>query len=133
VYIERLRARIEGEVLERIRLQSCFLLRTVDPPLEAAQGKRIQGLRRVGKRIVIGLEGGLFLVLHLMIAGRLAWIDHGATVSRPGALALFDFSSGTLVFTEGGTKKRASLHIVRGEDALHALDPGGLEVLEADP
>ena len=132
VYLEKLEPRIGGQVLERIRLRSVFLLRTVDPPVSAAEGKRVMGLRRMGKRIVIGLEDGLFLVLHLMIAGRLQWKPPGAKIGGKGQLAAFDFANGTLVFTEAGTKKRASLHVVRGEEALRALDPGGLEVLEAD-
>jgi len=132
VYLERLRPRIEGEVLRRVRLRSCFLLRSVDPPLGAVENKRVRGLRRMGKRIVISLEEELFLVLHLMIAGRLAWKAPGAAVSGRATLAGFDFSSGTLVFTEQGTKKRASLHLARGEEALRAYAAGGLEVLESD-
>jgi formamidopyrimidine-DNA glycosylase len=132
VYIEALDARILGQVLEKIRVVSPFLLRTADPPLGSVEGKRVRHLRRIGKRIAIGLEGDLWLVLHLMIAGRLHWQKHGAKVSRPRGLAAFDFSNGTLVWTEAGSKKRASLHVVRGEAGLSALDPGGLEVLESD-
>ncbi len=132
VYIEALQARILGRVLEKIRMVSPFLLRTADPPLVTAEGKRVRELRRIGKRIAIGLEGDLWLVLHLMIAGRLHWQKHGAKVSRPRGLAAFDFSNGTLVWTEAGSKKRASLHVVRGDAALLALDPGGLEVLNTD-
>jgi formamidopyrimidine-DNA glycosylase len=140
VYIEALEKRILGQVLEGFRLVSPFLLRTTDPPLASAQGKRVRELRRVGKRIAIGLndaDGGLlgselWLVLHLMIAGRLHWQKRGAKVSRPRGLAAFDFSNGTLVWTEAGSQKRASLHVVRGEAGLSALDPGGLEVLNTD-
>jgi formamidopyrimidine-DNA glycosylase len=132
VYIEALEARILGQVLEKIRMVSPFLLRTADPPLVSAEGKRVRELRRIGKRIAIGLEGDLWLVLHLMIAGRLHWQKHGAKVSRPRGLAAFDFSNGTLVWTEAGSKKRASLHVVRGDAGLMALDPGGLEVLNTD-
>ncbi len=137
VYIEALEKRILGQVLEGIRLVSPFLLRTVDPPLASAQGKRVGELRRVGKRIAIGLDDDpagerVWLVLHLMIAGRLHWQKRGAKVSRPRGLAAFDFSNGTLVWTEAGSQKRASLHVVRGEAGLSALDPGGLEVLDTD-
>ena len=132
VYLERLRPRIQGQVLERVRLGSPFLLRTVDPPLANAEGKRVQDLRRLGKRVVLCLESELFLVLHLMIAGRLHWKERGAKLTRKVGLAAFDFPSGTLTLTEAGTKKRASLHLLRGEKALADLDPGGLEVLETD-
>jgi formamidopyrimidine-DNA glycosylase len=132
VYIERLRPRIENDVLERVRLVSPFLLRTVDPAIDAVEGKRVSGLRRIGKRIVICLASDLFLVLHLMIAGRLHWKDRGAKVPGKVGLAVFDFTRGALVLTEAGSKKRASLHVVRGEESLRAHDPGGLEVLDAD-
>ncbi len=136
VYIEALEKRILGQTLEAIRLVSPFLLRTADPPLAAAQGRRVRELRRVGKRIAIGLGGDqgddLWLVLHLMIAGRLHWQKRGAKISRPRGLAAFDFPNGTLTWTEAGSQKRASLHVVRGEAGLSALDPGGLEVLEAN-
>lgn len=132
VYIEALESRILGQLLEKIRVVSPFLLRTTDPPLTAAEGKRVRSLRRVGKRIAIGLDDELWLVLHLMIAGRLHWRKQGAKVARPRGLAAFDFSNGTLVWTEAGSKKRASLHVVCGEAGLAALDPGGLEVLETD-
>ena len=133
VYIEALRSRIEGRTLEGVRLGSPFLLRSVDPPLEACAGRRVSGLRRLGKRVVIELEGGLYLVLHLMIAGRLHWKHSGAGVSGKLALAAFDFPNGTLLLTEAGTKKRASLYVARGEPGLRSHDPGGLELLEADP
>jgi formamidopyrimidine-DNA glycosylase len=132
VYIERLQPRVQGQVLERVRLASPFLLRSVDPPLTAAEGKKVRELRRLGKRIIFGLESELFLVLHLMIAGRLHWKERGAKIPGRVGLAAFDFSSGTLMLTEAGTKKRASLHLLRGEKALADLNPGGLEVLETD-
>jgi formamidopyrimidine-DNA glycosylase len=132
VYIERLRPRIEGQVLERVRLASPFLLRSVEPPIDAVVGKRVLGLRRLGKRIVWCLDGDLFLVFHLMIAGRLRWEELGAKVPAKVGLAAFDFSTGTLILTEAGTKKRASLHVVHGEQALAGHNPGGLEVLDAD-
>jgi formamidopyrimidine-DNA glycosylase len=132
VYIERLRPRIEGQRLEGIRLSSPFLLRSVDPPISEAVGRKVIGLRRLGKRIVISLDGELFLVLHLMIAGRLHWKSRGANVSRKVGLAVFDFANGMLLLTEAGSKKRAALYLVRGETALAAHNPGGLEVLEAD-
>ena len=133
LYLEHLRSRIEGQALEKVRLLSPFLLRSVNPPLRDAEGKRVVGLRRLGKRIVIGLERKLFLVLHLMIAGRLQWRERGAKIPGRIGLAAFDFSSGTLLLTEAGSKRRASLHLVRGEAGLAAHDPGGLEVLEAEP
>ena len=132
VYLEALAARLLGSRLERARVASPFLLRSVEPPLSAAEGKAVTGLRRVGKRLVIALEGDLFLVLHLMISGRLHWKKPGAPIPRGRGLAAFDFAGGSLLLTEAGTKKRASLHLVRGEEALRALDPGGLEVLEVD-
>lgn len=132
MYIEALERRIAGQTIERVRLASPFLLRTVDPPLRAVEGKKILRLRRIGKRIAIGLEDDLWLVLHLMIAGRLHWRPRGAKLAGRLALAAFDFPNGSLVLTEAGSKKRASLHVVRGEAALRALDPGGLEVLETN-
>lgn len=132
VYLERLRPRLEGQVLERVRLVSPFLLRTVEPSIATVEGRRVTGLRRLGKRIVIGLEPDNFLVLHLMIAGRLHWKDRGAKVPGKVGLAALDFASGTLTWTEAGTKKRASLHLVQGEEALAGFHRGGLEVLEAD-
>src|SRR5438874_13242009 len=132
VYIEALEPRLRGARLERVRLLSPFVLRSVDPPLAAAAGRTVSGLRRLGKRIVIGLDGDLFLLLHLMIAGRLHWRPAGARPPGKIGLAAFDFATGTLVMTEAGTKKRAAIHLVRGEEALREHDPGGLEVLEAD-
>jgi formamidopyrimidine-DNA glycosylase len=131
-YIEALERRLPGARLERVRLLTPFLLRSVEPPLGAAAGKTVIGLRRLGKRIVVVLEDDLFLVLHLMIAGRLHWRPAGARAPGKIGLAAFDFSTGTLVMTEAGTRKRASLDLVRGEAALAAHDPGGIEVLDAD-
>jgi formamidopyrimidine-DNA glycosylase len=140
VYIEALDARILGQTLEGIRIVSPFLLRTATPPIADAHGKKVLQLRRLGKRICIGLEGDLWLVLHLMIAGRLHWHPLGVgakparvKVSPPRGLAAFDFTNGSLLWTEAGSQKRASLHVVRGEDGLRSLDPGGLEVLAATP
>lgn len=132
VYIEALEKRILGRALEQVRIASPFLLRTADPPLGSVEGKTVVQLRRMGKRICIGLEDDLWLVLHLMIAGRLHWKKRGVKVSPPRGLAAFDFANGTLLWTEAGSRKRASLHVAAGEDGLRALDPGGLEVLEAD-
>jgi len=131
VYLEALAARVQGEPLERIRLASVSLLRSVEPPLAAFEGKRVVGLRRLGKRLVFGFEDELFLVLHLMIAGRLRWKARGT--KPPGRIghAAFDFPKGTLILTEAGSKKRATLFAVRGEAALLEHDPGGLEVLSA--
>src|SRR5271168_1043738 len=128
VYIEALEKRILDERLERVRIASPFLLRTATPPLSAAEGQKVVRLRRMGKRICIGLENDIWLVLHLMIAGRLHWGKHDAKVSPPRGLAAFDFANGTLLWTEAGSQKRASLHVVAGEEGLSALDPGGLEV-----
>jgi formamidopyrimidine-DNA glycosylase len=130
VYIEALDARILGQKLERVRLLNPFLLRTAEPPIGAVEGRQVTSLQRIGKRIVIGLDGDLFLVLHLMIAGRLRWMSAGGKAPGRIGLAVFEFSSGSLVFTEAGTKRRASLHLVQGLDALKAFDPGGLEPLE---
>jgi formamidopyrimidine-DNA glycosylase len=132
VYIEALEKRILGKRLDQVRIASPFLLRTAAPPVEAAEGRTVVELRRMGKRICIGLDRDLWLVLHLMIAGRLHWRKLGAKVSPPRGLAAFDFSNGTLLWTEAGSKKRASLHVVAGEDGLARLDPGGLEVLGTD-
>ena len=132
LYIEALERHVRGEVLEGLRFSGVSLLRSVDPPIADANGKRVTSLRRVGKRIVFGLESDLHLVLHLMIAGRLRWKPRGAKLSRKLGLAAFDFPKGTLILTEASTKKRATLHLVRGEDALAAHDRGGLEVLDCD-
>jgi formamidopyrimidine-DNA glycosylase len=132
VYVESLERRVGGEVLERIRLGGPSLLRSVDPPLREVEGRTVRGLRRLGKRIVIELDEALFLILHLMIAGRLRWKPAGAAIPRRAGLAALDFQPGTLLVTEASKKKRASLHLVRGEAALGEHDPGGIEVLEAD-
>jgi formamidopyrimidine-DNA glycosylase len=132
VYIDALKQRIQGQRLERVRIASPFLLRTAAPPVSEAEGKKVVQLRRLGKRICIGLDNGLWLVLHLMIAGRLHWSKRDAKLSPPRGLAAFDFANGTLLWTEAGSQKRASLHVVAGEEGLAALDPGGLEVLDAD-
>jgi len=132
VYIEALEKRILGQRLETVRMVSPFLLRTATPPLSSAAGKRVLRLGRLGKRICIGLEDELGLVLHLMIAGRLHWRPRGVKVSPPRGLAAFDFPNGSLLWTEAGSQKRASLHVVSGEAGLPELDPGGIEVLETD-
>src|SRR5437763_481551 len=132
VYVESLRRHIAGQPLQRIRVAHPFLVRTFDPPLDAAFGKTVRDCRRLGKRIVFELDDDLFLVLHLMIAGRLHWKPAGAKLPGKVGLAAFDFPSGTLTLTEAGTKRRASLHVVRGEAELARHDPGGLEVFDAD-
>jgi formamidopyrimidine-DNA glycosylase len=131
LYLSALRPRIGGTTLAGVRIASPFLVRTVDPPVGAASGRRVTALRRLGKRIVIGLEPDLFLALHLMIAGRLRWRPPGAPIPGRIGLAAFDFPGGTLILTEAGTKRRAALHVVRGDAALAALDPGGLDPLDA--
>ena len=131
-YISALETRILGRTLERVRLGSVFLLRTVDPPLARAEGRVVRAIRRVGKRIAIGVEGDLWLVLHLMIAGRLHWKAADAKLGGRQVLAGFDFSDGTLVLTEAGSKRRASLHVLAGEEALRLADPGGVEIFETD-
>jgi formamidopyrimidine-DNA glycosylase len=131
-YITALEARILRQPLERVRLASVFLLRTVDPPLESVEGRTVVGIRRVGKRIAISVEGDLWLVLHLMIAGRLHWKGPRAKLAGRNALAAFDFPAGSLTLTEAGSKRRASLHVVRGEEGLYFIDPGGVEVFETD-
>ena len=133
VYVEAIAARVQGEPLEKIRLGSPFLLRSVDPPIRAAEGRRVTAVRRLGKRIVFALDEDLFLALHLMIAGRLHWKERGAKLPGRVGLAALDFRPGSLVLTEAGTKRRAALHLVRGEAALGALDRGGLEPLGATP
>jgi formamidopyrimidine-DNA glycosylase len=132
VYVAHLKRLLIGDVLEHVRVASPFLLRSVDPPLASVDGKRLRILRRIGKRIAFGLEDDLWLVLHLMIAGRLRWRERGAKIAAKVGLAGFDFSRGTLLLTEASSKKRASLHLVRGDAQLGALDPGGLEPLDAD-
>jgi len=127
-YVEGLERTVRGHALERIRLRSPSLLRTWDPPLSAAEGRRVLGFRRLGKRVCWAMEGELFLVFHLMIGGRFHWKKPGAAVPKKGAHGAFDFAHGTLLLTEQATHKRASLHVVQGEAALAALDPGGLEL-----
>jgi formamidopyrimidine-DNA glycosylase len=132
VYLEALASRIVGQPLERTRIAKPFLLRSVDPPMSAATGKRVTGLRRMGKRIIVELEDDLFLVIHLMIAGRLRWLAAGGKVPGKIGLAAFDFPNGSLILTEAGSKRRASLWLVRGEESLEQFERGGLEVLDAD-
>jgi formamidopyrimidine-DNA glycosylase len=131
-YITALEPRIVGQPLERVRLQSAFLLRTAQPPLTDAEGRVVRELRRVGKRIAIGVENDLWLVLHLMIAGRLHWRPKDAKLAGRQTLAAFDFPNGSLVLTEAGSKRRASLHVVRGEDALRSFDAGGIDVFSSN-
>jgi formamidopyrimidine-DNA glycosylase len=131
-YITALEARILSQPLERVRLGSVFLLRTADPPLFSVEGRTVRELRRIGKRIAIGVEGELWLVLHLMIAGRLHWKPPQSKLAGRNALAAFDFPSGSLVLTEAGSKRRASLHVLRGEERLDAIDPGGVEIFSTD-
>ena len=131
-YLSALQERIVGQPLQRVRLNSPFLLRTAAPPLSEAAGNQVTELRRIGKRVVIGLSNDLWLVLHLMIAGRLHWRTQGVTLKGRNSLAAFDFPDGSLVLTEAGTKRRASLHVVKGEEALRSLDPGGIEVFDSD-
>jgi formamidopyrimidine-DNA glycosylase len=131
VYVEALEKRVLGRELEGARVQSPFLLRTFDPPLDSVRGRCVRTVRRLGKRIVLGLDGDLWLVLHLMIAGRLHWKPRGVKLSGKVALAAFDFPHGSLLLTEAGTKRRASLYLLQGEAALRDHDPGGLEPLGA--
>jgi len=131
-YLSALKPRIVGKPLERVRLASAFLLRTAQPPLESVEGRTVRELRRIGKRIAIGVEGDLWLVLHLMIAGRLHWRPPGAKLAGRQSLAAFDFPDGSLVLTEAGSKRRASLHMVGGEEGLRAMDPGGIDVFSSD-
>ncbi|HUP59499.1 MAG TPA: DNA-formamidopyrimidine glycosylase family protein [Thermoanaerobaculia bacterium] len=147
IYLEALSSRVLSHTLEKVRLANPFLLRTVEPAPRDIEGKRVEALRRIGKRIVFAFEDELFLVVHLMIAGRFKWKEQRSARLQPGVpgtgglkpaatfagLAAFDFDNGTLVLTEAGSKRRASLHIVRGEDALRALNPGGIDVLDATP
>jgi len=131
VYIEALEKRISGSILERVRVASPFLLRTAVPPLSSVEGKKVVALRRLGKRICFGLEGDLWLVLHLMIAGRLHWYDERGKAAKGRSVAVLEFSTGSLTLTEAGTQKRASLHVVQGEAGLENLNPGGLEVFDS--
>ncbi len=131
VYCEALAERVRGEVLQRVRLQNPFVLRTAVPPIASAESKRVRDVRRLGKRIVLDLEDDLFLVIHLMIAGRLRWLDAPAKAAARNALAILEFENGRIAFTEAGTKRRASLHLVQGAEALAQFDRGGLEVGES--
>jgi len=131
-YIHALESRIVGAPIQQIRLASPFLLRTADPPIRAGEGREVRELRRVGKRIAIGVEGNLWLVLHLMIAGRLHWRQRGAKLAGRQSLAAFDFPNGSLVLTEAGTRHRASLHVLRGEDGLKSIDPGGIDIFASN-
>jgi formamidopyrimidine-DNA glycosylase len=132
LYLEALQERVLRQPLLQVRIAHPFLLRTVEPPLSATENKQVRALRRIGKRIAIGLEEDLWLVLHLMIAGRLHWRKPGTLLRGKSDLAAFDFPDGSLVITEAGTKKQASLHLMQGEEALCSLDPGGIDVLETD-
>src|SRR5215210_575287 len=132
LYLEHLTPRVVNQTLERVVVRSPFLVRTFDPPISEAAGKRVLALRRMGKRIVFALEGDLFMVVHLMIAGRFRWKPPGTKPPGKVGLATFEFPSGVLILTEAGTKRRASIYLVRGEDALRQFDRGGLEVLDAD-
>jgi formamidopyrimidine-DNA glycosylase len=131
-YIGALESRIVGQQLERVRLASPFLLRTVQPTLASVEGRTVRELRRIGKRIAIGADGDLWLVLHLMIAGRLHWRPAGAKLAGRQSLAAFDFPNGSLVLTEAGTKRRASLHVLSGDEGLRSIDPGGIEIFTSD-
>ena len=131
-YIAALEPRILGQSLEHVRLGSAFVLRTVDPPIAAVEGRTVRELRRIGKRIAVGVDQDLWLVVHLMIAGRLHWKTPGAKLAGRNALLALDFPHGSLVLTEAGTKRRASLHLVRGDEALGAMDPGGVEIFATD-
>jgi formamidopyrimidine-DNA glycosylase len=131
VYVEHIARRVTGATLDKVRLASPFLVRTVEPPMRAVEGAKVRSVSRMAKRIVIGLEPDLFLVVHLMIAGRFRWKERGAAIPKKVGLAAFDFSTGALLLTEASTKKRASVHLVRGDAALATLDPGGVEPLLA--
>src|SRR5271169_5377506 len=131
-YITALEPRILGQSIERVRLASPFLLRTAVPPIADVEGRVVRELRRIGKRIAIGVEGDLWLVLHLMIAGRLHWRPSGTKLAGRQSLAAFDFPDGSLVLTEAGSKRRASLHVIGGEEGLRAMDPGGIDVYSSD-
>jgi formamidopyrimidine-DNA glycosylase len=130
--LSALEQRIVGQPLEHVRIASAFLLRTAQPPVTDAEGHRVRELRRIGKRIAIGLDNDVWLVLHLMIAGRLHWRARGAKLAGRNNLAAFDFPNGSLVLTEAGTKRRASLHVLKGEQALQSADPGGIDVFAGD-
>jgi formamidopyrimidine-DNA glycosylase len=130
VYAESLDAKVRGDTLNRVRIGSPFLLRTALPPIASVEGKKVVGIERLGKRVVIALEGNLFVVIHLMIAGRLYWHATGGKPPAKSALATFEFNGGTLALTEAGTQRRASLHLVSGREALKAMDPGGIDIMQ---
>src|SRR5262249_40991909 len=132
VYLDFLESHIVGETLEQVRLASPFVLRTADPPLKAVDGKRVVGLKRLGKRLIFVLEDDLFLIIHLMIAWRFRWREKGAQITAKIGLAAFDFSNGTLLLTEASPKKRAAIHLIRGEGILEEFNRGGLEPLDTD-
>jgi formamidopyrimidine-DNA glycosylase len=131
LYIEAIKSRVQGQILEHVRLASPFVVRSVNPPISVIAGKKVKALRRLGKQIVFEFEGDIFLVIHLMIAGRFQWKPHGARIPGKLGLAAFDFASGTLLLTEAGSKKRASLHVVQGESNLAAFDRHALEVMDS--
>jgi formamidopyrimidine-DNA glycosylase len=131
LYIEAIKSRVQGQILEHVRLASPFVVRSVNPPISVITGKKVKALRRLGKQIVFEFEGDIFLVIHLMIAGRFQWKPHGARIPGKLGLAAFDFASGTLLLTEAGSKKRASLHVVQGESNLAAFDRHALEVMDS--
>jgi formamidopyrimidine-DNA glycosylase len=131
VYIERLADKVQGEVLKRVRVLNPFLLRTAVPPLSQAEGRTVVGVERLGKRVVLALDNGFFLVIHLMVAGRLRWLLPGGKPPGKISLAVFEFDAGSVVLTEAGSKRRASLHVLADRDALAAMDPGGLDVMHA--
>jgi len=133
LYLHALRSRIIGAPVEKVRLGNPFIVRTYDPPIAAIEGQRVLGLSRLGKRLVFALDSDLFLIVHLMIAGRFRWRERGAAIPGKVGLIAFDFPDGTLILTEAGSKRQASIHLVRGEAAVRDHDPGGLEVLDADP
>jgi formamidopyrimidine-DNA glycosylase len=136
IYVESLAAKLQGDTLERVRVPDPFVLRTALPPIASIEGRRVLGVERLGKRVVLELEGdsgrSLFVVIHLMVAGRLRWLASGAKAPARGALATFTFAGGTLLLTEAGTKRRASIHLVDGREALVAMDPGGIDVFASD-
>ena len=131
LYLHALTPRVINQPLERLRIGNPFIVRTIDPPIAAIEGRRVRGLRRMGKRIVLAMDGEYFVVLHLMIAGRLRWRERGATIPGKVGLAAFDFPTGTAILTEQGAKRQASIHVIAGTANLASLDPGGLEVLES--
>jgi formamidopyrimidine-DNA glycosylase len=132
IYIESLRSKVMGRILQAVRLRTPFLLRTVDPPLSAARGKKVCGITRIGKHIVLQMEREIYLVIHLMVSGRFLWRGKNAPIQKKIGLAAFDFENGTLLLTEAGTKRRASLHVIRGEEGLRVFDRGGIELLDSD-